>query len=89
MHSKHRLLPKLFTGLLCTNHIMGFMLLTEEGNYLFKRQWKQGNDFASHHLTPAKSRADFPLGGGAMGEAPLRLPKCPMGRGTAGAWQRL
>lgn len=24
-----------------------------------------------------------------MGEAPLRLPKRPMGRGTAGAWQKL
>lgn len=62
MHSKQRLLLKLFTGLLCTNHVKGFTLLTMRGNYLFKRQWKQVNDSVSCRLVPAKSMAAFPLG---------------------------
>lgn len=82
MHSKQRLLPKLFTALLCANDVMGFTLLTVRTKSSFWKTVETGKWFHEPRAHPCQEQDSFSpgmpgLGGGATGKAPPRLPNAP------------
>lgn len=99
MHSKQRLLPKLFTGLLCTNHVRQFMLLTVRRKWSFQKTVETGKWFREPWAHPCQEQGSFSpqgarLGSGAMGKAPQRLPNAPwvgaqLGLGRSCGWYQI
>lgn len=81
MHSKHRLLPKLFTGLLCTNHIMGFMLLTARRKLSFQKTVEIGKWFCKPPSHTCQEQGSCSPGWWGHGWGATQPPKMPHGQG--------